>query len=104
MNIKFTSPNYPGIQFTCVRRNRFYKKARYEFTKNRLVVTDYGNANLDPRKINMVFTDAPKSAVYGNRLRFLWCYILRDAEHKKFTYELISDRFDLDFYQAALAA
>ncbi len=59
MNIKFTSHNYPGIQFTCVRRNRSYKKARYEFTKNRLVVTDYGNANLDPRKIYMVFTDAP---------------------------------------------
>ena len=102
--IKFTLPNYPGIQFTCVRRDRSYKRAKYEFTANELIVTDYGNANLDPRKINVVFTDSPKSAVYGKRIRFLGCYKLREAEDNKYTYELISDRFVLDLDQAALAA
>ena len=102
--IKFILPNYPGIQYTCVRRDRSYKRAKYEFASNELTVTDYGNANLDPRKINVVFTDAPKSAVYGNRIRFLGCYKLQEAEGNKYTYELISDRFELDLDQAALAA
>ncbi len=98
MSSAVESSEYSLVLFRKVMRDSAGKKWKTDFFDDRMEMTYLGRTytpQIYPGYTHVVFVEAPVSATYGKRLRFMGCYELTGIAGKKFIFTLVSREFDM---------
>ena len=95
----FESSEFPRVLFRKIKRDSTGKMWKTKFFDDRIEMTFTGRncmPKLYPHHTHVVFVEAPESATYGKRLRFMGCYKLTSMTGLTFTFSLVSREFDMN--------